>query len=490
MTELKRAEAALQASEQKYRDLFDNAEIGMFRTRRDGSEMLDANRRLLEIFGRARDEVLGRPSIVHWAEPDERKEMMRRLEASGRVTDVECRMLNKQGEVRICLTSLSLNRSRGILEGSLVDITERKRGEDALRESEARFRSLFEDSPVAMWEEDESAVKEYLEGLSAAGVQDVIAHVLAHPQDYEHCIALTRNIDANKAAVRLFEADSREQLMACNSELYRRESDRGIWRLWEAMLAGEPSVTFEEANLSLRGREIHVLETCTVVPGHDDSYDRVYIADVDISERKRGEEALRKGEARLQRALSGTVAALGATVAMRDPYTASHERRVAWLACRIAERLGWSEEAIDTLRTAALVHDIGKITVPAEILSKPTRLTALEFALVKAHASAAYDILAPIDFGGPVAEIVAQHHERLDGSGYPHGLAGGEILPAARVLAVADVVEAMITHRPYRPALPLEEALAEIGPDSRGRFDAEAAQACRELFDGGATLPD
>jgi PAS domain S-box-containing protein len=490
MTELKRAEAALQASEEKYRDLFDNVEMGMFRTRLDGSEMLDANPRCLEIFGRTREEVIGAPSVVHWAEPDERQEMMRGLEATGRVTDFECCMLNKQGEVRTCLTSLSLDRRRGILEGSLLDITGRKRGEDALRESEARFRSLFEDSPVAMWEEDESAVKEYLEGLSAAGVPDVIAHLLADPREYEHCIALTRTIDVNKAAVRLFEADSRGDLMARNGDLYRRESDRGIWRLWEAMLAGKGSVTFEEANLSLRGREIQVLETCTVVPGHEDSYDRVYIADVDISERKRGEEALLRGEARLQRALSGTVAALGATVAMRDPYTASHERRVAWLACRIAERLGWSEEAIDTLRTAALVHDIGKITVPAEILSKPTRLTEMEFALVKVHASAAYDILAPIDFGVPVAEIVAQHHERLDGSGYPHGLAAGEILPAARVLAVADVVEAMITHRPYRPALPLEEALAEIGPGSRGRFDADAAQACRELFDGGATLPD
>ena len=115
----------------------------------------------------------------------------------------------------------------------------------------------------------------------------------------------------------------------------------------------------------------------------------------------------------------------------------------------------------------------------------------MEFALVKAHAAAAYGILAPIDFGGPVAEIVAQHHERLDGSGYPEGLARDEILPAARVLAIADVVEAMITHRPYRPALPLVEALTEIGPNSRGRFDAEAAEACRELFEfEGLTLPD
>jgi PAS domain S-box-containing protein len=151
MTDARRADAALQASEQKYRDLFDNAHVGMFRTRLDGSEMLDANPRFLEILGRSREEVLGGPSVIHWADPREREEMLRRLQADGRVTDFECRMLDKQGEVRTCLTSLSLDRSQEILEGSMLDITERKRGEDVLRESEARYRSLFEESPVAMW---------------------------------------------------------------------------------------------------------------------------------------------------------------------------------------------------------------------------------------------------------------------------------------------------------------------------------------------------
>jgi len=212
-------------------------------------------------------------------------------------------------------------------------------------------------------------------------------------------------------------------------------------------------------------------------------------ASLDVTERVQADEVLGEREERLRRALDATVAALGATVAMRDPYTAGHERRVAWLACRIAQRLGWSQEAIERVHTAALVHDVGKIAIPAEILSKPTRLTEPEFELVKAHADAASDILASVDFDGPVAEIVRQHHERLDGSGYPRALRGDEILPGARVLAVADAVEAMITHRPYRAALSLEEALAEVGVASR--YDAEAAAACRELFaEEGFALPE
>jgi PAS domain S-box-containing protein/putative nucleotidyltransferase with HDIG domain len=484
ISERRATEAALRESEEKYRSLFDDAEVGMFRTRLDGSEMLDVNARFLEILGYAREEMLGGPSLMHWAEPEERAEMLRRLEATGRVSDLECHLLDKRGAVRTCLTSLSLERESGILEGSLADMTERRQAEDALRESEARYRSLFEDSPVAMWEEDDSAIMGRLKELAASGVGDVIAYVLAEPEEYARCIALTRNIAVNKAAVRLFEAESPEALMARNSDLYPSGNGRGIWRLWRAMLAGERGASFEEVNHSLQGKRIEILETCTVVPGHEQSYDRVYIADVDISERKRAEAALSAGEARLRRALEATIAALGATVAMRDPYTASHERRVAELACLIAARLGWNEETIETLRTAALVHDVGKITVPAEILAKPTQLSETEFALIQAHAEAAYEILAPIDFEGPVAEIVLQHHERLDGSGYPRSLAGDEILPSARVLAVADVVEAMISHRPYRPALPLGEALAEIGPLSRGRFDPEAAEVCRQLLEG------
>ena len=375
----------------------------------DGAYWMDTSNRFVYVndaacamVGYAPEELIGAPLTLvnEQATPEALEVVWERLRTRGSFS-TETMHRRKDGSefpVEIASSYVSFA-GKEYNCGFARDISERKRLEEARRESEARYRSLFEDSPVAMWEQDDSAVKAHLEKLVADGVDDVIAYLLADPREYRRCIALSRTLDANKAAVELFEAASREELLARNDDLYRRESDRGIYRFWAAMLAGERSATYEEANLSLKGRPVHVLETCTVVPGHEETFDRVYIADVDISDRKRVEEARLEGVTRLRRALGETIAALGATVAMRDPYTAGHERRVAWLACRIAERLGWSEEALEMLRTAALVHDVGKITVPAEILSKPTRLTEMEFALVRAHSAAGFDILAPIDFG-------------------------------------------------------------------------------------------
>ncbi len=181
-------------------------------------------------------------------------------------------------------------------------------------------------------------------------------------------------------------------------------------------------------------------------------------------------------------ALEATIAAIAATMEQRDPYTSGHERRVARLATAIAQELGWEGERLTGLRMAGLVHDIGKIAVPTEILTKPAKLSAVEFDLVREHAEAGYRILKDIPFPWPVAAMVWQHHERFDGSGYPLGLAGEAILPEARVLAVADVVESMSSHRPYRAALGIQAALAEIAAQSGTQFDAAVVEACLRLF--------
>jgi PAS domain S-box-containing protein/putative nucleotidyltransferase with HDIG domain len=202
----------------------------------------------------------------------------------------------------------------------------------------------------------------------------------------------------------------------------------------------------------------------------------------DISERKRTAEELRQTSLRLQRAIEGAINAVALTTEIRDPYTAGHQHRVAKLACSIGRELGLSENQIEGVRVAGTLHDIGKIYVPAEILSRPGRLRQNEINLVKDHAQVGYDLLSTIEFPWPVAQIVLQHHERMNGSGYPLGLSGDEILIEAKIMSVADVVEAMASHRPYRPALSIEEALLEISQQRGVLYSPEAVDACIKVF--------
>jgi putative nucleotidyltransferase with HDIG domain len=169
-------------------------------------------------------------------------------------------------------------------------------------------------------------------------------------------------------------------------------------------------------------------------------------------------------------------------VESKDPYTAGHQRRVTHLACAIAQGMGLSQDQIEGIRVMGYLHDIGKIAVPAEILSRPGKINEFEFNLVKQHPMSGFEILKQIVFPWPVAQAVAQHHERLDGSGYPSGITGTEIILEARVLAVADVVEAMASHRPYRPAVGIKQALEEIVRHKGTLYDPEAVEACIRLF--------
>ena len=194
--------------------------------------------------------------------------------------------------------------------------------------------------------------------------------------------------------------------------------------------------------------------------------------------------------AELRAAFRGTIEILARATERRDPYTAGHQLRVAVLSAEIARALAFSEEQIESVRIAAMVHDIGKLAIPAEILSRPSGLSAMEYKLVQSHVQSAYDILKTIDFPWPVADIVSQHHERLDGSGYPAGLRGDDIMIEAQIVAAADVVEAMSHHRPYRPSLGIEAALAEV-ESQRGRgFDRDVVDACLRLFETGFAFPE
>jgi len=204
----------------------------------------------------------------------------------------------------------------------------------------------------------------------------------------------------------------------------------------------------------------------------------------DITSDRDIEAELNRMVEKLRKALGATLQAINLTVEMRDPYTAGHQRRVADLARAIADQLGIRQDQVDTIRMAASIHDIGKVSIPSDILSKPGRLNESEFRLVKTHPRIGFDILKQIEFPGPVALTVLEHHERVDGSGYPQGLRGEEIILEARILGVADVVETMVSHRPYRSALDIEQALGEITGNRDVLYDPAVVDACLSLFRG------
>ncbi len=205
----------------------------------------------------------------------------------------------------------------------------------------------------------------------------------------------------------------------------------------------------------------------------------------DITNRKKSEKELKRSYEKLQKTLDGIILAIVNLVEIKDPYTSGHQRRVAKLSVAIAKKLGMDMEQVKAIETASKLHDIGKIEIPPEILSRPGKLSQNQFNIIKEHPMIGYNILKSIEFPWRIAEIVLQHHERMDGSGYPNGLCADKLLPEAKIIGVADVVEAMASHRPYRPALGVEAALQEIQKFKGKIYPADIVNACIQVFEDG-----
>lgn len=227
------------------------------------------------------------------------------------------------------------------------------------------------------------------------------------------------------------------------------------------------------------GKQRDVLATVDII----ENSSRSVASFTDVTRLKEVEKDLQDKISSLNLMVDGVINALGSTVKIRDSYTYKHQKGVARLAVAIAEKMGMSEEEYKGLYLAALIHDVGKIKVPVEILTKNARLTELEFEIIKTHPEAGFDILSNIEFPWPIAEIVKQHHEKIDGSGYPQGLVGSDILLESRIITVADVVEAMSSHRPYRPALGIDTALEEIRENCGILYDSKVVNACFDVFE-------
>jgi PAS domain S-box-containing protein/putative nucleotidyltransferase with HDIG domain len=329
------------------------------------------------------------------------------------------------------------------------DITKRKRAEGLLRTSERQYRNLFEEMDEGF------CVIEMLYDPDGKAV------------DY-------RFVEINPA----FEKQTGlQQALGKTIRQMVPNHDAHWFEIYGKVARTGESIRFESrTDATQRHYDVYAFRV-----GEDRSQ-RVGILFNDITVRKNSEEALLNSLSSLKKAVGTTIQVMVSAVEARDPYTAGHQIRVADLACSIAMEMGLPQEIIDGIGMAGSIHDIGKLSIPAEILSKPTKLSEIEFSLIKEHARQGYEILKDVETPRPLAEIVYQHHERKDGSGYPRNLKGDEILIEARILAVADVVEAMASHRPYRPGLGIDKALEEIEKNRGISYDHTVADACLKLF--------
>ncbi len=328
------------------------------------------------------------------------------------------------------------------------DIAGRKNIKEALESSEERYRDLVEKAGIGILIDDPDGNFKYANKRYAAmfgyGLKEIrnqSIRTLVHPDDVDRVLQYHyRRLERKKSP--------------------SRYKFKGIKK--------DGSSIFLEVDVVPIKEKYRIIGT------------RSYIWDITVHQKDQDQvqETLEK----LRKSLNATIDAIALTVEVRDPFTSGHHRRVADLARAIATEMKISKDQIDGIRAAGVIHDLGKICVPAEILSKPGKLNPSEFDLIKAHPKVAYDILKDIEFPWPVALIVYQHHERMDGSGYPQGLKGDDILLEARIIAVADVVEAMSSHRPYRPSLGLETALEEISKNKGILYDSKVVAACLRLF--------
>lgn len=351
-----------------------------------------------------------------------------------------------QAEMEL-LSELANDLSYGI--SSLRTRIQRRRAEAALEKSEELFRSVAlsamdaiitvdEEERVVMWNHAASELFGYTE-----------AEIAGQP-------------------LKLILPDSLPEMF----EAARKDSAAGV--------TGQTSWPMELSGHSRDGRDFPVELSLGLFNAAEGPFFSAIVRDV--SERKRAEDELRQSMDKLRRITGGIVQTVALTVESRDPYTAGHQRRATDLARSIAVEMGLDQETIDCIRMAGAIHDLGKIHIPSEILSKPGPLSEIEKALIQTHSEIGYGILKEVELPWPIAQIILQHHERLDGSGYPRGLLEEEILMEARILSVADVVEAMSSHRPYRPTIGLESALSEIERNRGILYDDEVVDACLRLF--------
>jgi PAS domain S-box-containing protein len=455
VTERKQMEEALRKSEEKYRGIIEDMQEGYFEDDLAGSFTF-VNDAMCKLMGYSREELIGMDNRQYQTEEIAKKiyQAFNKIYRTGETAKgIEEQYIRKDGKIGFAELSVSLVRDA---EGKPIgfrgvshDITERKRAEAALRESEEKYRTILEDMDDVYFEVD------------IRGNITFVNHSSCKMSGYSEKELLGMPFKKISAP------DGIEMVIQYFGEIFLT-GKTGKPFLWKLVKKNGEQGFFEIVASLIRDKQGKPIGFRGI--GRD------------ITERKRAEEVLQQALASLRKAFGTTIQVMVSAVEMRDPYTSGHQIRSADLARAIATEMGLPRDKIDGIRLAGSIHDIGKLSVPAEILAKPTKLTDLEFSLIKEHPQVGYEMLKDVESPWPLAQIVYQHHERMNGSGYPRSLKGDEILLEARIMAVADVVEAMASHRPYRPGLGIEAALEEIEKNRGILYDDAVADACLRLF--------
>jgi PAS domain S-box-containing protein/putative nucleotidyltransferase with HDIG domain len=554
----------------KYKAIFESMDSIILVLEKNG-EVIDANRRFTEISGYQKDVIVGQnisalKSIIRSESLAIVLESFRKKMEGADLLPYEVQVTNKNGEDMLFEISSRPLKRNGDIIGDLVvlkDITERKKIQQSLSESEYKFRILAEESPNLIFivkrgslvyvnrkfveiteykykqlcspdfdflqlikSDSRDRIKNLFKNYSNNGKSKVIECVFETRSGkeievilvskliaYEHepaILGVITDVSQLKAAEKLSRAilDSptigmyivQKGKFRLMNPAFRNLADRSE----DELMSMDPrEIIFDEDRNMVRENAIKMLKGTRTSP-YEFRYVRKngeirWVSErlvsilyegqratlgsfMDITERKQIESEIKTSYKRLQRTMEGAIEAIASISETRDPYTAGHQRRVAKLASTIAREMELSEEQIAKIRIAGLLHDIGKVAIPAELLSKPGKLNETEFNLIKTHPKAGREILKTMELPWVICPIVYQHHERLDGSGYPRGLSGNAISIEARIIAVADVVEAMASHRPYRPSLGIDVALEEISKNKGKLYDIKVADTCLKLF--------
>jgi len=449
ITERKQAEEALHMSEKRLQSYIDVAEEIGWVTNADGLVLEDIPS-FRKFTGQSYEEVKGSgwSNAIH---PDDKERTLQTWSKAVQEKtgyEIEYRLRRYDGEFRDFLArAMPVFKEDGSIRewiGTCIDITERKKANEELK-----FRAKLLDSAT-----------------DSITVFDSKGRLVYFNEAARNSRGYTTEAMTGK---RLRELVSPEYFISVSSQVDKMLEEQGV-------------AVFETADLCKDGSTIPVEVHTRILKTNDEEY--FISVSHDIKERKRNEQQLKESYSRLAKTLDGVTKSIAVTVELRDPYTAGHQERVARLAEAIAKEMDLSNERVNQVYIASLLHDIGKISIPAEILSHSGKLSDIQFSLIRKHPEAGYDILKNIDFPYPLARWVLEHHERIDGTGYPSGLKGDKIHLEAKIIAVADVVEAMSSHRPYRPAIGIDKALEEIRRNKNVLYDEQAVDACLSLFMG------